>query len=205
MRMLLPLLIACGPPVEVGAQRAPGDPVGSNGLDGSEPHESWGPTSDGGTVPYTMSGFSFVDDHAAGMPQPGRWVPLSDDLAFMSDLGITLLVTLTEEPLDATTLAVAGMDSLHLPIEDFQAPTLEQQRTFVSELRARAKADEKVGVHCLVGLGRTGTMLATWFVSNGMDAETAIAEVRLQRPGSIESIQQEDAVRAFDAFMAAEF
>ncbi|HCA46062.1 MAG TPA: protein-tyrosine-phosphatase, partial [Armatimonadetes bacterium] len=50
-------------------------------------------------------------------------------------------------------------------------------------------------VHCMAGLGRTGTMIACYLVSQGMPAEEAIAEVRRARPGSIQTEQQEQAVR----------
>ena len=56
---------------------------------------------------------------------------------------------------------------------------------------------EVVGVHCLAGKGRTGTMLATWFVRTGLTAEDAIAHVRAARPGSIETAALEHAVHAY--------
>ena len=58
-------------------------------------------------------------------------------------------------------------------------------------------AGRPVGVSCGAGLGRTGTMLACYLVSNGLDAEKAINEVRAKRPGSIETKAQSDAVHAY--------
>jgi atypical dual specificity phosphatase len=144
-----------------------------------------------------MDGFSFVDGVAAGMPQPGARVALETDLAFLADQDLALLISLTLEPVDPEDAGAFGLDALHLPIPDFQAPTLDQQVAFVTELEARAAAGELVGVHCTAGLGRTGTMLATWFVAKGYDAEAAMAEIRLLRPGSIETPEQEQAVRDF--------
>ena len=60
-----------------------------------------------------------------------------------------------------------------------------------------AKANERgmgVAVHCGAGLGRTGTVLACWFVHRGQTAQHAIAEVRRLRPGSIETEEQAQAV-----------
>ena len=149
--------------------------------------------------PYEMSGFSFVDDTLAGMPQPGGRAPLATDLAFLVEQEIVLLVSLTEEPTDPLAVADAGLEMLHLPIVDFTPPTLDQQIAFVDATRAKADLGLRVGVHDTAGYGRCGTMLATWFVAEGMDAETAMAEIRRLRPGSIETDEQEQSVRDYAA------
>jgi atypical dual specificity phosphatase len=55
-----------------------------------------------------------------------------------------------------------------------------------------------VAVHCGGGLGRTGTLLACYLVSaEGLPADAAIARVRAARPGSVETEDQEQAVRRY--------
>jgi len=55
-----------------------------------------------------------------------------------------------------------------------------------------------VTVHCHWGLGRTGTMLAACLVAlHGINADDAVREIRRRRPFSIETYQQENAVRQF--------
>lgn len=57
---------------------------------------------------------------------------------------------------------------------------------------------QAVGVHCALGFGRTGTMLACYLVKErGLAAGDAIAEIRHLRPGSIETHEQEKAVFQF--------
>lgn len=57
---------------------------------------------------------------------------------------------------------------------------------------------QAVGVHCALGFGRTGTMLACYLVKErGLAAGDAIAEIRRLRPGSIETYEQEKAVFQF--------
>lgn len=189
MRIVSLVLIAtsCTTPTE--------EPVGL--PTGGEPWV-WGETEVPET-PYTMSGFSFVDTHAAGAPQPGRLAPLEEDLLFLVEQGIAVLVSLTVTPTDPLAVEAAGIQPVHLPIEDYHAPTLQQQFEFVEGLQAMSERGEKVAVHCTAGLGRTGTMLATWFVSQGLSAEDAIAQIRLLRPGSIETDEQEVSVYEFEA------
>ena len=56
-----------------------------------------------------------------------------------------------------------------------------------------------MGVHCAMGRGRTGTMLACYLVSKeGYSAEEAITEVRKRRKNSIETRTQENAVMEFE-------
>ncbi len=149
------------------------------------------------TEPQTMEGFSFIDDTLAGMP-----LPWGDDLGFLATQGVALLVSARETPVDPAELRLYGLDGYHLPIDDFEAPTPEQQDTFVALVRERRANGERVGVHCLAGLGRTGTLLATWLVSEGWTAADAVAEVRAQRPGSIESAAQEASVYAYELAVA---
>jgi len=142
-----------------------------------------------------MEGFSWVIDAAlAGLPLPGGRRDLDDDLRFLHYEGLDLLISLTEEATDPEQVVAFEMDAMHLPIEDYTAPEPEQIDEFVAEVARRLEVDDKVGVHCWGGLGRTGTMLATWFVHEGMGAEEAIAHVRELRPGSIETEEQEQAI-----------
>jgi atypical dual specificity phosphatase len=54
-----------------------------------------------------------------------------------------------------------------------------------------------VAVHCTAGLGRTGVILACYFVTTGLNPRDAMARVRRMRPGSIETTEQAKAVSEF--------
>ena len=137
-----------------------------------------------------------IDGQLAGCSRPGaHGRSLAEDLALLQDHGIQSVLTLTETPVLAHALEAAGMDALHLPVDDFHAPTTQQM------LRALAYIDESlaenmpVAVHCLAGQGRTGTILAAWLLRSGLSAFDAIADIRALAPGAIESAPQVAALR----------
>lgn len=151
---------------------------------------------DESVTPAPVRGYSWVvDGRLAGMARPGTSGGLDGELMWLAEeQGITLLVSLTEVRLPPEALARAGLEGMHLPVKDFTAPEIAQLQAFVAEVGRRHAGGEAVGVHCGAGLGRTGTFLAAWFVSRGMTAPDAIAEVRRVRPGSIETHEQEAVV-----------
>jgi len=144
-------------------------------------------------------GFSWiVPGELAAMPLPGRDRPLEQDAAYLEQEGIRILVSLTENPPDSEILASRAIDQEHIPVQDYTPPTLEQMIEFVAVVKNSVETGRSVGVHCTAGLGRSGTMAATYLVADGASADEAIATVRQLRPGSIETTAQEDAVRRFE-------
>jgi atypical dual specificity phosphatase len=139
--------------------------------------------------------FSFVVEGVlAGLARPG-----AGEVEALAAHGIKGLVSLTETALGLDAVARGGLECLHLPVRDFAAPSLETVETFVGFVRrVRTERGGAVAVHCGSGVGRTGTMLACFLVSEGRGAAEAIAEVRRLRPGSIETDGQERTVSAWE-------
>ena len=75
--------------------------------------------------------------------------------------------------------------------------TADDIRAALGVIESAHEAGRPVAVHCAAGLGRTGTVMAAWLVTQGLDADAAIARIRELRPGSIETDEQEEAVRDF--------
>jgi len=127
-------------------------------------------------------------------PLAGLGTDDESDLQFLKERGLSAIVSLTPNPLSPTTLDRYGFAHLHLPLEDFSAPTMEQIAEFVTWVREHLEGDGRVAVHCLMGQGRTGTMLACYLVSEGRFPEEAIREARAKLPSAIETRAQEQAV-----------
>ncbi|BBE41920.1 protein-tyrosine phosphatase family protein [Conexivisphaera calida] len=83
-------------------------------------------------------------------------------------------------------LSAFDLEFLHEPVPDMGAPTVGQ---LVEILRWIGGAPSLV--HCIGGIGRTGTVIASWLiVERGMPAHDALDAVRSLRPGSVQSYSQ---------------
>ena len=81
----------------------------------------------------------------------------------------------------------AGLSVRRYPIVDVNVPTDPASfRTLVEEVYTDLSAGKTVVVHCLGGLGRSGTLAACLLIRAGMDAEEATRLTRTYRPGAIE-------------------
>ena len=124
---------------------------------------------------------------------------LADDLEFAAGQKIGALVSLTETALDEAVVRAAGLEYLHLPVEDMRAPAVDDCRRFVEFVAGRIERGVAVLVHCVAGRGRTGTMLACFFVHQGCGPLESLERVRRLRPGSVETEAQEAAVFEYAA------
>lgn len=88
-----------------------------------------------------------------------------------------------------------GVEWLHAPIEDQQAPDAAFEQWWQAHWRALCTTldhGHAVALHCWGGLGRTGTVAARLLMQREqMLASAAMAAVRQARPGSIETADQE--------------
>ncbi len=144
--------------------------------------------------PSSLRRFSWLEDgFLAGCAYPDGEAALAE----LARRGVSTVVNLTDRPHDSALLARHGLAEVHLPVDDFEPPSPEQLAEGVAGIERARAAGQRVAVHCGAGLGRTGTLLASYLVSRGLSPDEAIKRVREARPGSVEMPEQEEAVRAF--------
>jgi atypical dual specificity phosphatase len=66
--------------------------------------------------------------------------------------------------------------------------------SFIDEQRGLGR---RVAVHCLMGQGRTGSILAAYLIRAGATPEDALARLRAVCPGAVENPAQERALQEF--------
>ena len=194
--LALSLSTGCGEPET--------SPATAEQEQGSEPAADQPPPDLGAAdrdpaAPTEIYGFSWVTPALAGLPRPGIGGKLPNDLAFLAAEGVNTIVSLTVTALPEDDVSAHGMALVHIPVVDGQPPTPKQIDEFVA-LAKQGEADgTKIAVHCTAGRGRTGTMLAAWFISTGMSAVDALAHIRKLRPLSVETSGQEQALEDYAA------
>jgi len=134
-------------------------------------------------------------------------------------LGVTLVITLTEEePLDPSWFG-NGIENLFVPVPNYCPPSLDQMEMIFHCIQQAVEGGGSVMVHCGGGKGRAGTVAACLLVRFGqnsipptyinrgseMNSKEAIEYLRSVRPGSLETAQQEEFVQQYTQHVWKEF
>ena len=146
-----------------------------------------------GTVTGRPDNFSWLIENKLA----GSAIPTSnDEVQWVIEQGVKSIVTVREEPLDNDW--VKNVNYLHVHSNDMGVPEFDDLVSTVDFIHRRITNNEPVMVHCLAGLGRTGTLSACYLVKHQkMSADDAIQKVREERPGSIQSYPQEEMIFQF--------
>jgi len=139
--------------------------------------------------------FSWVDEHVAGSAMPRS----REEIQWLHSAGVRAVISLDPGLPDEVVEAMRELGMAHyvIPVEDFSAPTVEELEQAVRTIEEHASRGEKVVVHCFMGCGRTGTILAAYFVWQGAEPDRAIRDIRSLRPCSIETESQEAVIYWF--------
>ncbi len=152
-----------------------------------------------GRVTDRPTNFSWViESRLAGCGLPVT----QDEFDWLVDQGIRSIVTVREVPLPTRWFDGTDVTYLHLMVEDFGAPSIEELDSAIKFIEDQLRSERHVMVHCAAGKGRTGTVLAAFLVKNeGLSASDAIDKLRTIRPGSVQSVVQEMAVSMYEKFL----
>jgi cell division cycle 14 len=134
--------------------------------------------------PQDLGGLEYHDDEETGVRafSPGFYAPT------LRDLGVTTIIRLNEPSYAAADFEAHGMRHHDIPIPDDAPPSPDAVAAF---LRAADGAPGAVAVHCKLGLGRTGTLVAIHLMrAHGFTAREAMGWLRIVRPGSVIGDQQ---------------
>ena len=128
----------------------------------------------------------------------GSAIPTSfEEIKWLLDGGVKSIVTVREESLDDDW--IKNINYLHIHSNDMGVPEFEDLVKAVDFIHQRITNNEPVMVHCLAGLGRTGTILACYLIKyQKLSADDSIQKVRESRPGSIQSFPQEEIIFQFE-------
>ena len=131
----------------------------------------------------------------------GSAIPTSkEEIDWIKQEGVKSIVTIREEPLEDEW--IKDVNYLHVHSNDMGIPEFSDLVNSVDFIHQRITNDEPVMVHCLAGLGRTGTILACYLIKyEDMTADDAIQKVRRERHGSIQSFSQEEIIFRFEKFV----
>ncbi len=136
---------------------------------------------------------------------PGWNRDLRMDLRDISEAGYKSVVTLMEwnemryynMPHIKLETKEAGLDWHHFSIIDRNIPNSEQPFEWKALSACLQRDINNFGgvlIHCLGGLGRTGTVAAMLLQDLGVSRDKAVEDIRAVRPGAIENTLQEDFV-----------
>ena len=149
----------------------------------------------------SASGLSFLDPQGNALPRPHGntywlWAGhvlagehpgkegeaiLPERLQLLAQMGITHFIDLTT-PSDSLKpyQPLGGAVRINHPITDFGVPSTTQMQVILQSMNQALQQGGKVYVHCRAGIGRTGTVAATWLTQQGLQADAALALLHLK-------------------------
>jgi protein-tyrosine phosphatase len=135
-------------------------------------------------------------------PYPGGWGEnrARERLRALLAAGVDLFVDLTEsserdsyEPLlnEEAARLNRRVSHIRLSIPDMDVPPAEEMVRILDTIDSALIEGKMVYVHCMGGIGRTGTVVGCFLVRHGMTGDNALREIaRLLHDGSPETIEQ---------------
>ncbi|WP_455463700.1 protein-tyrosine phosphatase family protein [Candidatus Hodarchaeum mangrovi] len=122
---------------------------------------------------------------ASGTPTSNK------DIQDLHKWGIKAIVTVTEFSLmergfiEKEILTKLNIEYLHLDIADDYGPTHDQAKRFIQFTKRMEDEQRPLLIHCMGGIGRTGTFLLLYFISHGYSLVEAEAKINRISPNNL--------------------
>ncbi|KAF0231497.1 MAG: hypothetical protein FD175_798 [Beijerinckiaceae bacterium] len=152
--------------------------------------------------PFQISSITLASGARLGLCRlPGRAGDLAADVAQIAGWAPAIVVSMTgtAEMQDkgaaglGSALIATGIAHAHFPVHDFGVPDEGDAGWPALSARLHAVLDQggSVLLHCLGGKGRSGMIALKLMVERGVPADAALEAIRRQRPGAVETAEQE--------------
>lgn len=100
---------------------------------------------------------------------------------------------------DDAAYGLALKNYCYLPTIDDDAPSMEHLQMGVTFIQQAVEANGKVYIHCAGGIGRAPTMVAAYFITQGMALDEAVAHIMRVRPFIVIMPPQLEQLKRFEA------
>lgn len=94
----------------------------------------------------------------------------------------TLIINLREEFDYNSLVNIDKIRYLYLPTGDDSSLSRKNLEKGILEIKKEIESGGKVFIHCLEGLGRSATLLAAYFITEGYTLSNAIEKIKSRRP-----------------------
>jgi len=132
------------------------------------------------------------------MPSQEEIEGLSEDFD-----AVVILVEDFELKYDPREWNKKNVEVLHFPIPDLSAPPIEGLFQILHWIDERVRRGKRVLIHCLGGLGRSGTVAVAWIMySQKLPLQEVLYRVRKLRPGAVETEEQIKIQRELEKFLS---
>lgn len=128
---------------------------------------------------YALNWWDIIDEHFVL-----GGAMMFDDLDRLQGEGVAAVLNLcAERPDNRRQLHEAGLEYLWLPVVDVCPPSFDQIVQGIAWIEQQLQHNRTIYIHCAVGVGRSATLLACWFLyAQQMNVAEAIRFLKSRRP-----------------------